>query len=1324
MAKLRSLFTNGVMEKDLDRSLVPNGSTRNVENLRFHINDGKDGIGTNIKGTLIVSDETKGANFKCVGGYFDESKNLVYYLLATFNRVSSKIVEYDVINNISTVIIEDDISILRFNYNGYVTGVNELNGLLLISEWTNNPRRINIERAKEYGLNGFTEEDIMVAVIPPHQKLRISLNDTVTGQGVENNIEEKFLSFSYRYRYLDGEYSALAPFTNAAFQPKSFDYDFTEQSNKSMVNKFNQVQIEFFTGNKNVTEIQLIYKESQSSTEWIIDDFNKEDLEYEDNDIETFLFDNSKVYRALPDNVLKSYFDNVPREVKAQTMIEGRLIYAHYKEQYDLKNIDGVNINIDYNLILESLENTIDVQEDELDADGDPTGNQTTVQKPSLEPKKTVRSNRDVEIGLVYSDEHGRSTTVLVSKTNTIMIPASASDTENKIKVELRHKPPFWAKYYRFFVTQNKKGYDQFLPTLFYQEGVYRYIKVEQSDIDKFKEGDFVIVKADGEGILNTLEKIKVLEFERKDKDFLNDQDGGQPSGWYMKISLIDSDVTFDESNYSFTKYDHYDASGGGLGPVTQNNQSFYKIKFKNSGVDTLTPTVTFNGTEDLRYEIEIHDVSTTPNVFRFRTQQTNGVTPPSVWTELDTDTSDVVLDSDVSVRFAATTGNSLNDKWLLKKSIAFLLDQDNRSHAIFSVPNFINAGSTIKLKYFSAKERSNTSRSFLIEVKSNQKYDNIEEWFYGDEIFSLIQSQPNFDWSEQNFWFREVDLRYSTGNSANRDKLFIDVNPQGISHSLIIASDRRKENTRNIYSDVFSEIRQIRNIPIFETEPKDQSPEIFFEIGKTYRVIDNLHSKITDDYETDIENISTDISQSLPSQPLVITLDWFNAWSYGNGVESYKIKDEFNKKGLDVGIRVLSNTKDRYREITRVADVQWSDIYNDDSDFNGLNWFNLSAPNYVLLDKENGSIQLIDNDNGNLLILQESAIGTMPYNKQVIYDASGNQTIGVVNNVLDERSWRPYAGGEHGISLHPESYVKIEGRKYFTDQQRGNIIQLANDGVTTINQYGLEYEISNAMANNKSTKLVAGYDFKHKEYVVHIPNKQSCLAYKLTRNGFPNYFMFEPDFMLNANNEFYAWKNGVMYRMNATENYNEFFGVQSMSKINFFENTEPSTVKICNSMAIQSNKPWDAFIKTRLTSVLIPKEHFEKYEDYFYAAIMGNTNSEPLSNSSFGLGSYEIVNGLINCSQGVPSSLSVGDTVSSISLGFAASVITSVINNQITIANTSLNESISFLKYNKNQSIEGQSIRGDVLDIELTYIGSEYVEIRAVDVEAIESKI
>jgi len=1309
------------MDKDLDRSLIPNGNYRHAENLRFHINDGRDGIATNIKGSLLVSDVVSNQVFKCVSAYFDEDKNVVYYFLASPNRVSSKIVEYNIITAVTTVIIEDNQSILRFNHNGYITGVNEINGLLLFSEWTNNPRRVNIERAKQYGLNGFTEDDIMVAVIPPHQKLRISLQDTIGTNGQENYIAEKMISFSFRFKYLDDEYSALAPFTNFAFEPKAFDYNYAEQSNQSMVNKFNQVKIDFFTGNERVVEIQLIFKESENNSEWIIDDFNKAQLDYQNNTIETFLFDNSKVYRALPDNVLRSYFDNVPREVKAQTIIEGRLLYANYKEQYDLKNILGNDIAMDYKLILESLDNTIDVLEDELDADGNTTGNQRTVQQPSLVPKRTAKSNRGLQVGIVYLDEHGRSTTVLVSKTNTLFVPVSASTKENRIKVELNHEPPYWAKYYRFFITQDQKQYDQVLPTLFFQEGVFRYIRIEQSDIDKFKKGDYIIVKADGSGILETLQKIKILEFERKNKDFLSDENGGQPSGWYMKISTIGSDVVFDETNYTFLENKHYNETGSDGSPfmITNNELDFFEINYNGIGTGSLTPTVTFTAGEDLRYYIEITDIISVPNQFRWQSQETNGNT--SNWTTLDTSTSNVVLDADVSVSFASTDLNTLTDRWLIKKNIGFITNGRNRSYAIMPVLTEITAGTTITLKYFSAREQSPASQSFSITQTANRNYRNFEEWFYGDEIYSLIELSPGFNFTNQKIWIRKGNVsNFNPQNSRAFNN--ISISETGTTYTLIIESEGEKNQTREIYSDVFTEVRKLENLPIFETEGTDQVPNIYYEIGKTYQIQSNNHSHITSEYETDISNTLGDISQSFPLQPLTVTLDWFSAWSYGNGVESYKIRDEFNQVGLDVGIRTLSTIKEAYKEITRIADITWSDLYNDDSSFNGLNWFNLSNANFILLDIENGSIQRIDNDNGNLLCLQESAIGTLPYNKEVIFSATGESVISVANNVLDARSWRSYADGEHGISKNPESYVKREGRKYFTDQQRGNIIQVGNDGLTTINQFGLEYETSNIMAQNKTASLVAAYDFKHKEYVVYIPSQNKCLAYKPTRNGFPNYFLFEPDFMINANNEFYAWKNGIMHKMNTTSVYNNFFGQQSLSKIKFFENAEPTTKKTWKNIALQSNKPWSAALQTNLTSNQILESDFYKFEDYFHAAIRGNTNSNTESNSTYGIGRYQIFNGTINATAGLPSTMSIGDTLFSASLIFAAVVITDIQSGVITTSNLLLNTVESFLMYSKNQTIDGQSIRGDILEVELTYQGNEFVELRAVDFEVAQS--
>lgn len=42
--------------------------------------------------------------------------------------------------------------------------------------------------------------------------------------GDEDYLKERFIRFSYRFKYDDGEYSLMAPFTQAAFVPKQYGY--------------------------------------------------------------------------------------------------------------------------------------------------------------------------------------------------------------------------------------------------------------------------------------------------------------------------------------------------------------------------------------------------------------------------------------------------------------------------------------------------------------------------------------------------------------------------------------------------------------------------------------------------------------------------------------------------------------------------------------------------------------------------------------------------------------------------------------------------------------------------------------------------------------------------------------------------------------------------------------------------------------------------------------------------------------------------------------------------------------------------------------------
>ena len=104
-----------------------------------------------------------------------------------------------------------------------------------------------------------------------------------------------------------------------------------------MVNEYNAVEVTYNTGSSLVTEIQILFKEADNPTVKVIESFNKSDLGLGNNNNETILFDNSKIFTILADSEILRLYDNVPLLSKAQTTMGNRLMYGNYYEGYDLK---------------------------------------------------------------------------------------------------------------------------------------------------------------------------------------------------------------------------------------------------------------------------------------------------------------------------------------------------------------------------------------------------------------------------------------------------------------------------------------------------------------------------------------------------------------------------------------------------------------------------------------------------------------------------------------------------------------------------------------------------------------------------------------------------------------------------------------------------------------------------------------------------------------------------------------------------------------------------------------------------------------------------
>ena len=123
-------------------------------------------------------------------------------------------------------------------------------GALLL--WTDNynpPRKINIKRAKSYSVDDSRIDIDIDVILRPPLKAPV-IYPVKTAEVLSNSMEERFLYFAYRYKYVDNEYSSMSPFSAVAFQPSEYSIDFLAGINKAMINEYNQCRIVFETGNE------------------------------------------------------------------------------------------------------------------------------------------------------------------------------------------------------------------------------------------------------------------------------------------------------------------------------------------------------------------------------------------------------------------------------------------------------------------------------------------------------------------------------------------------------------------------------------------------------------------------------------------------------------------------------------------------------------------------------------------------------------------------------------------------------------------------------------------------------------------------------------------------------------------------------------------------------------------------------------------------------------------------------------------------------------------------------------------------------------------
>jgi len=211
-------------------------------------------------------------------------------------------------------------------------------------------------------------------------------------------------------------------------------------------------------------------------------------------------------------------------------------------------------------------------------------------------------------------------------------------------------------------------------------------------------------------------------------------------------------------------------------------------------------------------------------------------------------------------------------------------------------------------------------------------------------------------------------------------------------------------------------------------------------------------------------------------------TLPYYNCYTYGNGVESNRIRDLYNAVIIDKGVKASSTIAETYEEENRKNGLIFSGIYNSKNGVNRLNQFIMAEDITKDLNPSYGSIQKLHTRDDDLVTLCEDKIVKVLANKDALYNADDTKNITATSNVLGNAI--PFVG-EYGISKNPESFASEAFRAYFTDRERGAVLRLSRDGLTPISDHGMKDWFADNL--KEVNRLVGSYDSRKSLYNINL---------------------------------------------------------------------------------------------------------------------------------------------------------------------------------------------------------------------------------------------
>ena len=1014
--------------------------------------------------------------------------------------------------------------------------------------------------------------------------------------------ELKFAKFAYRYKYINGQFSVISPFSLPAFIPGDFEYNGQEGYNLGMANTVRKLKLEgwFTIPEKNnyqadIEEIEILYKDSVSPNVYIVEALKKSGGNFP----ATFEVKDEQIYKAVQSNQILRPFDSIPRKAKALEITGNRLIFGNYQQ----------NFNITTN----------------------PSFTVSTISRSDTSQKFSLKSGRTYQLGVVYQDEYGSQTPVFTDASGVIKINLANADLNSAFRVRTTHASlPPELTHYKYYIKEVSNPYYNICVSDIYEdtETGYIYCAFPSSETNKVSEDDILILKKQSGNSAYKIpsnNKFKVLDKDSEPPKFLAEKETVS----YMADNVLFAQG-FGDGSAQLTKQ-------AGLTPVPGHNTIQLEranredVDGENSDVSTEFLGMATIGAK-LRFVRQ--GTAAKSKIYTIKTIETHTdgeeETEITFEKQFGEDVNVIYLDNSDSANYACTiefitieddTGNpvyagkffvKLNNSSQLKDALVESTGEESLITLATTYPFDGQDNTTANRQYIWRTPLSTTTAviptgsyysgptltGFHLIIRTDDAYPGDADSKYKTDPFAAALQKNNYI---RFSGYTAIDNKYNDISEYPNYKIlevveWLDSHPHkyyALKFDKLLETNLPTDTSIDYVLDVRGFTLTGNNTPInppvFEIEPEEGVLDIYYETEKTYPI-----AQLNNDKD----------------------LDYANCISFGNGVESDRIRDDFNAPTIGKGVRVSTVFEDNYGEERIKSGLIFSGLYNGKNGINRLNQFIIAENITEEANPIYGSIQKLNTRDTDLTLLCDDKILKVPARKDLLFQADGNPQVTSTDRFLG--TIIPYAGN-YGCQ-HPESFANYTYKSYFVDKTRGKVLRLSLDGITEISNYGMRDFFSD-ICYSHSGYIHGSFDNYKNQYNVSFrvtPNSldesvvDKTITFSESVNGWVSFKDYIQESGFSLNNRYVTFKDGDAYRHHNSGS-SGLHGSAYKSSVTLLLNSNPGSIKNFRTLNYQGQDGWEADAITTDKQTGNISSFIEK-EGIYYNYISGETQNTKAS--------------------------------------------------------------------------------------------------------------